>query len=35
MMISLMDEFPKYFEYATAAALGCDTCHQGATKPPR
>jgi hypothetical protein len=33
-MIALMDEFPKYFEFAKAAAFTCYTCHQGAALVP-
>jgi len=31
-MESVMKEFPKYFDFANAAAFTCFTCHQGATK---
>jgi hypothetical protein len=31
-MDALMKEFPKYFDFAHAAAFTCFTCHQGATK---
>jgi hypothetical protein len=33
-MIALMDTFPKYFDFARAAAFTCDTCHQGAVRIP-
>ena len=33
-MIALMDEFLKYFEFASAAAFTCYTCHQGAVRIP-
>jgi len=31
-METLMNEFPKYFDFANAAAFTCFTCHQGARK---
>ncbi len=34
-MAVMMDMFPKYFEFATASAFTCFTCHQGAVKVPR
>jgi hypothetical protein len=34
-MASMMEAFPKYFEYATASAFTCFSCHQGAVKVPR
>jgi hypothetical protein len=34
-MVALMNEFPKYFDYANASAFTCFTCHQGAVKVPR
>jgi hypothetical protein len=33
-MIALMDEFPKHFDAAKAAAFTCFTCHQGAALVP-
>lgn len=34
-MASMLETFPKYFEYATASAFTCFTCHQGAVKVPQ
>jgi hypothetical protein len=34
-MATLMKEFPKYFNFARAAAFTCYTCHQGAVKVAR
>jgi len=34
-MLVMMREFSRYFDFATAAAFQCYTCHQGAVKPPR
>lgn len=33
-MVALMDEFPKYFDFAKASAFTCYTCHQGAQLVP-
>jgi hypothetical protein len=34
-MATMMNEFPKYFDFANASAFTCFTCHQGAVKVPR
>lgn len=31
-MQTMMNEFPKYFDFAIASTFTCFTCHQGATK---
>jgi Photosynthetic reaction centre cytochrome C subunit len=34
-MIEMMNEFPKYFDFANASAFTCYTCHLGAAKIPK